>query len=167
MPLPPQRASFHEGSRSRADAGYPPSAPATRDHAPASRLIINDTHVPSGPRVSPLQMPRELKSSDDIRSSRQAPTSSAAYPSSQIDACAPHESRGKRDKDQMDIDDPPPASSVRSTDPSRQLVSSHRYREDRDGSAPKRPRAMMDDAEMPSRRRSPGRTLASPYPLMK
>jgi hypothetical protein len=59
----------------------------------------------------------------------------------------------------MDIDDPPPASIAKSIEPSRQPVNSQRYREDRDGSAPKRPRAMMDDVEVPARRRSPGRHL--------
>ncbi|OAX39677.1 hypothetical protein K503DRAFT_865222 [Rhizopogon vinicolor AM-OR11-026] len=152
-PLPPQRASFHEGWRSKADAGYPSSTPATRDHGPTSRLIINDAHVPSGPRASPLMMPRELRP-DATRGSRQAPSSSAAYPNSQVDPFAPQESRGKRDKDQMDVDNPPP---TRSTDPSRQLATNNRYRDDRDGSAPKRPRAMMDNAETSARRRSPDR----------
>ncbi|KAG1760196.1 hypothetical protein EDD22DRAFT_96036 [Suillus occidentalis] len=55
----------------------------------------------------------------------------------------------------MDIDDPPPANIAKPIEPSRQLVNSQRYREDRDGSAPKRPRAMMDDVEVPARRRSP------------
>lgn len=58
----------------------------------------------------------------------------------------------------MDIDDPSPASVAKSTEPSRQLVNSQRYREDRDGSAPKRPRAMMDDVEVPARRRSSERS---------
>lgn len=58
----------------------------------------------------------------------------------------------------MDVDDPPPSSIVKSAEPSRQLVNIQRYREDRDGSAPKRPRAMMDDVEMPARRRSPDRS---------
>jgi hypothetical protein len=58
----------------------------------------------------------------------------------------------------MDIDDPP-ASIAKSIEPSRQLVNNQRYREDRDGSAPKRPRAMMDDVDVPARRRSPGRHL--------
>lgn len=58
----------------------------------------------------------------------------------------------------MDVDDPPPSSIIKSTEPSRQLMNSQRYREDRDGSAPKRPRAMMDDVDMPARRRSPDRS---------
>lgn len=58
----------------------------------------------------------------------------------------------------MDVDDLPPAGIAKSTEPSRQLVNSQRYREDRDGSAPKRPRAMMDDVDMPARRRSPDRS---------
>ncbi|KAG1741554.1 uncharacterized protein EDB91DRAFT_1131120 [Suillus paluster] len=63
----------------------------------------------------------------------------------------------------MDVDDPPPASLAKSNEPSRQLATSQRYREDRDGSAPKRPRAMMDDTETSARRRSPDRPWKEPY----
>ncbi|KAG0699805.1 hypothetical protein DFH29DRAFT_31071 [Suillus ampliporus] len=162
VPLPPQRDSFQEGSRGKADAEYRSPPSTTRDSGPASRLTINDARIPSGPRVSPLETSREPRSSDVIRGSRQAPSSSAPYSNSQIDSHAHHESRDKRDKDQMDVDDPPPAGLTKSTEPSRQLATSQRYREDRDGSAPKRPRAMMDDVEMPPRRRSPEPYRPSP-----
>ncbi|KAG2138566.1 hypothetical protein DEU56DRAFT_338359 [Suillus clintonianus] len=157
IPLPPQRDSFQEGARGRTDTEYRSPPSTTRDSAPASRLINNDARIPSGPRLSPLEMSRENRPSD-ARGPRQAPSSSALHPNSQTDTHAHHESRDKRDKDQMDVDDHPPASITKSTEPSRQLATSQRYREDRDGSAPKRPRAMMDDVEMPARRRSPDRS---------
>ncbi|KAG1731709.1 hypothetical protein EDB19DRAFT_1736971 [Suillus lakei] len=146
VPLPPQQRM--PGTCS------PPSA--TRDSAPASRLITNDARIPSGPRLSPLETSRDIRSSD-TRGSRQAPSSYAPHLNTHTDTYAHNESRDKRDKDQMDIDDPPPASIAKSTEPSRQLANSQRYREDRDGSAPKRPRAMMDD-DTPARRRSPDRS---------
>ncbi|KAG1795398.1 uncharacterized protein HD556DRAFT_1442240 [Suillus plorans] len=156
VPLPPQRDSFQEGSRGRADVGYRSPPSATRDSAPASRLITNDARIPSGPRLSPLEISRDTRSSD-ARGSRQAHSSSALHSNSQTDTYAHNESRDKRGQDQMDVEDPP-AIIAKSTEPSRQLVNSQRYREDRDGSAPKRPRAMMDDVEVPARRRSPDRS---------
>lgn len=158
MPLPPQRDSFQEGSRGRLDVGYRSPLSTTRDSAPAARLITNDARIPSGPRLSPLETSRDIRSSD-ARGSRQAHSSSAPQSNSQTDTYAHKESRDKRGKDHMDIDDPPPANIAKSIEPSRQLVNSQRYREDRDGSAPKRPRAMMDDVEVPARRRSSGRYL--------
>ncbi|KAG1815069.1 uncharacterized protein BJ212DRAFT_253507 [Suillus subaureus] len=157
VPLPPQRDSFQEGSRGRADVGYRSPPSATRDSAPASRLIANDVRIPSGPRLSPLETSRDIRSSD-ARGSRQAHSRSAPHSNSQTDTYAHNESRDKRGKDHMDVDDPPPSSIIKSTEPSRQLMNSQRYREDRDGSAPKRPRAMMDDVDMPARRRSPDRS---------
>ncbi|KAG2340909.1 hypothetical protein BDR05DRAFT_480368 [Suillus weaverae] len=157
VPLPPQRDSFQEGSRGKVDVGYRSPPSGARDSAPASRLITNDARIPSGPRQSPLEISRDIRSSD-ARGSRQAHFSSAPYSNSQTDTYAHNESRDKRGKDQMDVDGPPPTSIVKSTETSRQLVNSQRYREDRDGSAPKRPRAMMDDVEMSSRRRSPDRS---------
>lgn len=157
VPLPPQRDSFQEGSRGRADVGYRSPPSATRDSVPASRLITNDARIPSGPRLSPLEISRDTRSSD-ARGSRQAHSSSALHSNSQTDTYAHNESRDKRGQDQMDVEDPP-AIIAKSTEPSRQLVNSQRYREDRDGAAPKRPRAMMDDVEVPARRRSPGRHL--------
>lgn len=157
MPLPPQRDSFQEGSRGRLDVGHRSPLPTTRDSAPVARLTTNDARIPSGPRLSPLETSRDIRSSD-ARGSRQAHSSSAPHSNSQIDTYAHKESRDKRGKDHMDIDDPPPASIAKSIEPSRQPVNSQRYREDRDGSAPKRPRAMMDDVEVPARRRSPERS---------
>ncbi|KAG2367195.1 hypothetical protein BDR07DRAFT_341767 [Suillus spraguei] len=153
VPLPPQRDSFQEGSRGRADVGYRSPPSVIRDSAPTSRSINTDARIPSGPRLSPLETSRDIRSSD-TRGSRQAHSSSAPHSNSQTDTYAHNESRDKRGKDQMDVDDPPPASIAKSAEPTRQLVNNQRYREDRDGSAPKRPRAMMDDVEMPARRRS-------------
>ncbi|KAH7908642.1 hypothetical protein BJ138DRAFT_1157183, partial [Hygrophoropsis aurantiaca] len=141
-PLPPQSAIFSRQVPQKPDAGYSPYHPAIvpAESGLPPKPVTSNANIPSGPRISPLNPPRDA--SDRPRPARAPPSGPASGMKSRVvDTYVPTETAKARDKDILDTDGLPSATtSTKSFEPPSR--SGYVPPDDQGDSLPKGPRAM-------------------------